>query len=41
MKGLCQLCLKAKILSVEIAGTGIFLAFAHAGARHEVTVLLQ
>ena len=37
MKLFCKWCLKAKILIVEIASTGIFLAFVYAAVRHEVT----
>jgi hypothetical protein len=41
MKRFCNWCLKTKILVVEIASTGIFLAIVYAVARHEVTLLLK
>jgi hypothetical protein len=41
MKRLCKWCLKAKILIVELASTGIFLAFGYAVVRHELAVLLK
>jgi hypothetical protein len=36
-----QWCLKVKIMIIEIASTGIFLAFVYAVAWHEVTLLLR
>jgi hypothetical protein len=41
MQRFCEWCLKAKILIVEIACTGIFLAFVYAVARKEVALLLR
>jgi hypothetical protein len=41
MKRFCKWRLKAKILIVEIASTGIFLAFVYAVARHEMALLLK